>query len=473
MDANIEIRKEIEGKNISYIHFDRRMKLTNHLWRCITNKQWVLRHGFYPFIHFKRPKYHKSWSTDSSGKRIGKDDGPKYRDILYVAHKDAWIYRYYGALFNRQYNRYLGNKGIDDCSIAYRTNKKGKSNISFAEEALAFIKFHRPCYVIIGDFTHFFDFLDHTYLLNQIRTVLDSQYIPDDIYYVLNSLLHYSYVDYEAITSYKRMTHQQLCQCQTVLTDQEFRILSRKKQRESKDDQFIIKINREHFGIPQGSPMSGILANIYMIQFDEKIFKLVQAYHGIYRRYSDDFIIVIPEKYATEEQYQRMIDQLQEMFNRRSTNTGKYLVKLSPEKTKKYRVSASLDICNSKRGHGIISFLGFSFDGKKVYIKDSSVRRYYSHAYSKVDTVVRQNALLSQHKKNKRRTTNLYTLYSIPGLYRNVSKFKRESNFPVYSRRAYFIFQKNFKNENRTGLVAQRHMRQLRKRLKSKSSRLE
>lgn len=342
MDANIEIRKEIEGKNISYIHFDRRMKLTNHLWRCITNKQWVLRHGFYPFIHFKRPKYHKSWSTDSSGKRIGKDDGPKYRDILYVAHKDAWIYRYYGALFNRQYNRYLGNKGIDDCSIAYRTNKKGKSNISFAEEALAFIKFHRPCYVIIGDFTHFFDFLDHTYLLNQIRTVLDSQYIPDDIYYVLNSLLHYSYVDYEAITSYKRMTHQQLCQCQTVLTDQEFRILSRKKQRESKDDQFIIKINREHFGIPQGSPMSGILANIYMIQFDEKIFKLVQAYHGIYRRYSDDFIIVIPEKYATEEQYQRMIDQLQEMFNRRSTNTGKYLVKLSPEKTKKYRVRETL-----------------------------------------------------------------------------------------------------------------------------------
>ena len=107
---------------------------------------------------------------------------------------------------------------------------------------MAFIKFHRPCYVIIGDFINFFDFLDHAYLLNQIRSVLDSQYVPDDIYYVLNSLLHYSYVDYEAITSYKRMTHQQLCQSQTILTDQEFRILSRKKQRESKDDQFIIKI---------------------------------------------------------------------------------------------------------------------------------------------------------------------------------------------------------------------------------------
>lgn len=218
--------------------------------------------------------------------------------------------------------------------------------------------------------------------------------------------------------------------------------------------------------------MSGVLANIYMIQFDEKIFKLVQTYHGIYRRYSDDFIIVIPEKYATEEQYQRMILQLQEIFNRRSTNTGKYLVKLSPEKTKKFRVSASLDIYNTKKGHGIISFLGFSFDGKRVYIKDSSVRRYYSHAYSKADTIVRQNALLSQLKKNKRRTTNLYTLYSIPGLHRNVNRFKRGSNFSVYSKRAHFIFQKNFKNENRTGLVAQRHMRQLRKRLKSKSSRL-
>lgn len=467
MDADIEIRKEIEGKNISYIHFDRRIKLTNHLWCCITNKKWVLRHGFYPFIHFKRPKYHKSWSTDSSGKRIWKDDGPQYRDILYSAHKDAWIYRYYGALFNRQYNQYLGNKGIDDCSIAYRTNKKGKSNISFAEEALAFIKFHKPCYVIIGDFTHFFDFLDHTYLLNQIRSILDSQYIPDDIYYVLNSLLHYSYVDYEAITSYKRMTHQQLCQCQTVLTDQEFRILSRKKQRESKDDQFIIKINREHFGIPQGSPMSGVLANIYMIQFDEKIFELVRSYHGIYRRYSDDFIIAIPEKYITEEQYQQMIHQLQGIFNQRNTNTGKYLVKLSPEKTKKYRVSANLIIYNEQKEHGIISFLGFSYDGKRVYIKDSSVRRYYSHAYSKADHVVKQNVQLSQLKKNKRRTTNLYTLYSISGLYRNSSKSKRGSNFPVYSQRAHFIFQKNLKSENQTGLVAQRHMRQLRKRLNS------
>lgn len=58
----------------------------------------------------------------------------------------------------------------------------------------------------------------------------------------------------------------------------------------------------------------------------------MQSYHGIYRRYSDDFIIAIPEKYITEEQYQQMIHQLQEIFNQRSTNTGKYLVKLSPEK---------------------------------------------------------------------------------------------------------------------------------------------
>lgn len=61
-----------------------------------------------------------------------------------------------------------------------------------------------------------------------------------------------------------------------------------------------IKPNLNHYGIPQGSPISGMLANLYMLEVDKNINELVKAYCGFYMRYSDDFMVVLPNSPDSE-----------------------------------------------------------------------------------------------------------------------------------------------------------------------------
>jgi len=47
---------------------------------------------------------------------------------------------------------------------------------------------------------------------------------------------------------------------------------------------------QEYYGIPQGSALSALLSNIYLVDFDEYMFKLGQTIGFIYRRYCDDIL---------------------------------------------------------------------------------------------------------------------------------------------------------------------------------------
>lgn len=53
--------------------------------------------------------------------------------------------------------------------------------------------------------------------------------------------------------------------------------------------------NTEIYGIPQGTAISAVFANVYAIEFDIAIKQISDKYNGIYRRYSDDFVLVIPK----------------------------------------------------------------------------------------------------------------------------------------------------------------------------------
>ena len=73
----------------------------------------------------------------------------------------------------------LQKQNLMDVPLAYRTDL-GQNNIHFAKKAFDFILMNEPCYVVIGDFHHFFDNLDHKYLKKQICTAVSYTHL--DVY---------------------------------------------------------------------------------------------------------------------------------------------------------------------------------------------------------------------------------------------------------------------------------------------------
>ena len=56
----------------------------------------------------------------------------------------------------------------------------------------------------------------------------------------------------------------------------------------------LIISNKANFGIPQGSPISALLSNIYMLNFDIEMKDYVATLGGEYFRYCDDMLFIVP-----------------------------------------------------------------------------------------------------------------------------------------------------------------------------------
>ena len=172
--------KVIAKSKKGYAHFDLRTDITKAS-EYVTNPEKVARHSFYPFIHYVK-------RMDKYNKKTGVKQ--KKRDICYAAHLDRCIYQYYSALLNENYNSYLKEQGISSVPVAYRTDLQ-KSNIHIAKEAFQFIRENKNCLVLIGDFTGFFDCLDHHYLKQQWCKVMGYDFLPPDHYAVFKNVTRY------------------------------------------------------------------------------------------------------------------------------------------------------------------------------------------------------------------------------------------------------------------------------------------
>ena len=351
MDAWLSDKETIRKIKRYYAHFDVKTDI-GHVTDYVSNPQSVAMHGFYPFIHYE---------MDMS--KFNKEKGlvPKTRDICYAAHIDRCIYQYYSHILNELYNERTISDRISDVAVAYRTNL-GKSNIQFSKAAYDFIRKTVNCYVMIGDFTHFFDNLDHAYLKKQWCSLLGCERLPKDHYNVFKNITLFSQwelTDLLKINALKdnKAGHRALNKQSRVLTAEQY-----------KNNRSHIQSNRNHYGIPQGSPISGMLANLYMLEVDRKIHDLIEQYKGFYMRYSDDFIVVLPDR--PEGQVLNVFSEVREFIA-----SAPRLI-LEPSKTQYFRYvekevenigkAVSKDADDSKK---FINFLGFSFDGKKVFIR--------------------------------------------------------------------------------------------------------
>lgn len=380
-----------------YTHFDLKKKLARYEHK-VKDPRFVATHGFFPFIHFQI-KHKKYTLNHQSGKKVVV---PKIRDIKYAAHVDRLIYQHYGDEVNKLYNKAAKKYGINRVATAYRNNFTGKSNIHFAKEVFEFITEQESAYIFIGDFSNFFDNLEHAYLKERLKDVLNVKSLSVDHYAVYKNVTKYSYMRLTDIAKFKKTTMKKLKKTkeQRYFTTQDFQMA---KQR------YLLK-NEETFGIPQGSSISSVYSNVYMLNFDREINGYVTARKGMYRRYCDDFIIVVPG--SSEGHYNFILKKTREIPK----------LDLQPAKTEQFFYDSQSEECiqalNKPQNH--INYLGFYFDGKLVKIRDKSLFKYYSRAYKKAKVVLREE----DKQKRKIIQRKLYNLYTYLG--DNLKKKERE-----------------------------------------------
>ena len=216
-----------------------------------------------------------------------------------------------------------------------------------------------------------------------------------------------------------------------------------------KDLKASIKINKEKYGIPQGSPLSGIFANIYMINFDKLVNEYVKNKNGIYRRYSDDLIVIIPkiEVGSINEiwDYLNIIKDMYPMLKMNVSKTSGYLYK------DKKIISLHNYISGMKDGNGFISYLGFSFDGKYIKFRDKTLTKFFYKLYRKIDDMKKRET--KRILKGKKRHTKidkhliLKELNSSTGESRKFIDYVKRAK-RVFKNEKYIIqFEKSVKNK--------------------------
>lgn len=431
MDFDAWIEKvDSPSRQVHYAHFDRRKSMKAML-PYVQNPEYIRKHAFFPLIHFTdiRRRYRKE---------------AKKREIFYSAHCDRRIYQYYAYLLNQDYNRYVQQKKIHNCVIAYRDNLTGKSNINFAKTAFDFIKSKGECFVIVGDFHHFFESLDHRYLKERMKDVLGVQTLSDDWYHIYKSIIQYSYVELDWLLQQNGFSHspagiRKLNKLETVL--------SMEKLHKCKDN---IKLPEAKVGIPQGTAISAVLANVYMICADIALQRFASGHQGIYMRYSDDFIIILPDEEDTfKDHVAAIFDIIAQVPN----------LELQLEKTQLFHyVDQKVVSCNTlhaesvPNGHNYLDYLGFTFDGQKVKLRAKTTSKYYYRMRHKARTVYRRR---KKHKQTG--TKELYRLYSSFG------EHTGRGNFLTYLGRAEAVF----KDENISD-IRKRHMYKIKRVLKGK-----
>ena len=399
----------------NYAHFDKKISL-DIAWNYISNPEKVASHGFYPFIY-----YTKEFT------RYSKDKGrvPKERNLCYSAHIDRYIFQYYGYQLNEQYNRRVMKDGTNDAVIAYRNNL-GKNNIHFAKQAVDFIREQESCYIVVGDFEKFFDNLQHSYLKKMLSDLLEVQSLPPDYYAVYKNITKYSIWDMKSILELNQLPNtsngvKELNKLEQALLLEQFK--RHKKQN--------VKKNPNNFGIPQGSAISAVLSNIYMLKFDKLMNDYISEKKGLYMRYSDDFIIILPT--PTEKDFRNQLDHIMCITNLIPN------INIHRDKTDIFEYKdQSLINCNEffldgkKQGKNLLNYLGFTFDGRIVTIRDQTISKYHYKMYRKLKTIVKNNGYTKQKKRIS--CKNIYTKYSIKGA--NVGR----GNFITYVQRAEKIF---------------------------------
>lgn len=445
-----------------YPHIGKPITIKDYNWikHYVNDPKKIRTHSFLPFIHktiLKRRfradegKFHKN----PSGKRLRKKYEPKIRHTFFASHLDAMVFSKYNKMLADAYEKYMERMPFNESIVAYRKiplvkgQKGNKCNIDFAKSVLEYIKAKqdKKLAVIVADITSFFDNLNHKILKQKWAMVLQETTLPPDQYNLFKALTKIKYVESQQLfEAYNRTMIIERGVPNSSMRKEYVRkrISYTKYFKEKNAVAYCYKIDflkknlnlviskNNKTGIPQGSPISATLANIYMLDFDKKIFSYIDNKGGFYQRYSDDLIIVIEQQYEDE-----IIKLLRETV---SGDSVKLTIK--PEKTKLYHfefLSGSFkgfavdEITKKSNNNKPLEYLGFSFDGQKVLIKDSGFSKFYRTMKGSFNRAA-SYASYSQNPDKSLFKTRLYKRFTYKGAKRKLIYRNSKLNPKVYQR---------------------------------------
>ncbi|MDF0487262.1 reverse transcriptase domain-containing protein [Sphingomonas sp. H39-1-10] len=431
-----------------YPHFDKPIRHKD-IEELVRNPDAVSRNSFYPFMRFE-----EKWQPFRD--KVGGKPKKKIRQLRFASRRDAYIYSYYRHILRDPYEASLRARDLEHSVIAYRKlvtpTGKGKSNIDFALDAFNVIRNFGHAAVVTLDISAFFESIDHELLRQKWCSLLGTAELPRDHRAVFRAITRYSIVDRDA--AYERLGYLtweakgagKIPVYTTGFKDMPRQLCSNSEFREKicgKGGTFasLIETNENDFGIPQGSPISDMLANIYLIDFDSALKAYVDAVGGTFFRYSDDIIIIVPGEEI------EAIAARDFAMNEIKKHGSKLLIKESKTSVLRYfSVPGGQDFkkIHGEQGTNGLEYLGFRYDGKAAYLRDSTMSRLYRKVTRSIRAEAR--ALVRRYpEKDQSYIESKFNAAKFMQRYGRVEDFDPKASYDTwtfwtYARRAIEIF---------------------------------
>lgn len=430
-------------KDRGYPHFSNKTPLSikKDIERYILNSSKVAKHSFYPLI-FKEIKQRRYKLSDFNGiyrhshKKIDKKgeivSNTKIREIMYASHIDAHIYSYYAQkIITPKYEDYLKkNNELSNAISAYRQiltddKVKFKNNVHFAKDIFDEIKSRQNCVVLAFDVENFFPTLNHKKLKLIWANILGCKTLPKDHYNIFKAATKFSYVKLNDLKTKKNHFDEK----KLAKLKKEGKHTFFENVKELINSGIVKHKNQKHkkgklIGIPQGLPISALLANMYMLPFDESIINELTLKKNIfYRRYSDDIIVICKENEVSfvEKFIKNEIDKIDLVISLEKTE--KTLFKIENGKLQSFQINGNELIKNRP-----LNYLGFEFYGHKTLIKSKNLASFYRDIK---DTIRRKSKRVEKINEKELKDESpifkrkIYRLYSFKGVKSRLLDSKR------------------------------------------------